>query len=160
MNIGTVAERCGIPAKTIRYYEDIQLIRPAERRENGYRTYSVVDTRELTFIQRARSLGFSVEEVRELLNLWRDRARPSAAVKAVAKRHLDTLEQKIEELEAMRRTIAHLVEHCRGDSRPDCPILDTLEEGAKSSSGNRAISSTTGAKARPRSRSPTGRLAR
>ena len=156
MNIGTVAQRCGIPAKTIRYYEDIGLIRPAERRENGYRTYSVVDTRELTFIQRARSLGFSVEEVRELLDLWRDRARPSAAVKAVALRHLETLDLKIEELETMRRTIAHLVKHCRGDSRPDCPILDTLEEGGKSSSGHRAISSTTRAKARARSRASDG----
>ena len=134
MNIGTVAERCGIPAKTIRYYEDIGLIRAAERRENGYRMYTPVDARELKFIQRARSLGFSVEEVRELLDLWRDRTRPSAAVKAVAARHLQALDQKIDELKAMRRTLAHLVEYCRGDSRPDCPILDTLDEGGKRSS--------------------------
>ena len=155
MNIGTVAQHCGIPTKTIRYYEDIGLIRPAERRDNGYRTYSPVDARELKFIQRARSLGFSVEEVRELLDLWRDKTRPSAAVKAVATLHLDALDRKIEELKAMRRTIAHLVEHCRGDSRPDCPILDTLDEGGKSS-GNRSISSTAKLKGRPRSRSTDG----
>lgn len=128
MNIGTVAERCGIPPKTIRYYEDIGLIRPAERRENGYRMYSLVDARELGFIQRARSLGFSVEEVRELLDLWRDKERPSASVKAMALRHLDALDRKIEELQGLRRTFAHLIEHCRGDRRPDCPILDTLDE--------------------------------
>jgi MerR family copper efflux transcriptional regulator len=154
MNIGTVAERCGLPAKTIRYYEDIGLIRPAERRENGYRTYSPVDARELKFIQRARSLGFSVEEVRELLDLWRDKTRPSAAVKAVALRHLDALEQKIEELRAMRRTLAHLVEHCRGDNRPDCPILDTLDKGGNA--GNGPIRSTAEVKGRPRSRSSDG----
>ena len=151
MNIGTVAGCCGIPAKTIRYYEDIGLIRPAERRQNGYRTYSPVDARELKFIQRARSLGFSVDEVRELLDLWRNKTRPSAAVKAVAVRHLDELERKIEELKAMRRTIADLVEHCRGDNRPDCPILDSLDEGARRS-GSRSIRSTAKVKERTPSR--------
>jgi len=141
MNIGTVAERCGIPAKTIRYYEDIGLIRPAARRENGYRTYSLFDARQLKFIQRARSLGFSVEEVRELLDLWRDKSRPSAAVKAVAHRHLGALDRKIDELKAMRRTLADLIKHCRGDSRPQCPILDTLD-ACGTSSGKDANSST------------------
>ena len=140
MNIGTVAERCGMPPKTIRYYEGIGLIRPAERRENGYRTYSLLDARELTFIQDARSLGFSVEEVRELVDLWRDQTRPSAAVKAVATRHLDALDRKIEEFKAMRRSLADLIDHCRGDRRPDCPILNTLEVGAKRR-GNGSISS-------------------
>lgn len=151
MNIGTIAERSGIPPKTIRYYEDIGLIHPAERRANGYRTYSAVDARELKFIQRARSLGFSVEEVRELLDLWRDKERPSAAVKAVALRHLDALDRKIEELKAMRLTLADLIEHCRGDRRPDCPILDTLDETAKRS-GDGSISTTAKVKARARSR--------
>lgn len=149
MNIGTVAERCGLPAKTIRYYEEVGLIRPAERRSNGYRSYSSVDARELTFIQRARSLGFSVEEVRELLDLWRDKKRPSVAVRTVAKRHLEALDRKIEELKAMRATLADLIEHCRGDTRPECPILDTLDQGAKSRA-RRAIGRTAQTKARAR----------
>lgn len=151
MNIGSVAERCGMPPKTIRYYEDIGLIQPAERRANGYRTYSAVDARELKFIQRARGLGFSVEEVRELLDLWRDKTRPSIAVKAVATRHLEALDRKIEEFKSMRRTLADLIEHCRGDTRPDCPILDTLDEGGKSSTG-RSVRRTAKAKSRPGTR--------
>lgn len=151
MNIGSVAERCGIPPKTIRYYEDIGLIQPAERRANGYRSYSAVDTRELKFIQRARSLGFSVEEVRELLDLWRDKTRPSVAVKAVATRHLEALDRKIEELQSMRRPLAELIRQCHGDARPDCLILDTLEEGAKSS-GARSIARSAEAKRRARTR--------
>jgi len=129
MNIGTVAEKSGVAAKTIRYYESIGLIRSADRRSNGYRTYSVADMRTLNFIKRARSLGFSVEEVRDLLDLWRDGTRTSAAVKALATRHLQALDHKIEELESMRRTVADLVKRCRGDARPDCPILDDLEDG-------------------------------
>lgn len=129
MNIGTVAEKSGVPAKTIRYYETIGLIRPAKRRPNGYRNYSVADMRTLHFIKRARSLGFSVEEVRDLLDLWRDRKRTSAAVKALALRHLAALDHKIAELEAMRKTVADLVKRCRGDNRPDCPILEELEDG-------------------------------
>lgn len=127
MNIGTVAERSGVSPKTIRYYESIGLISPADRRPNGYRTYSPVDMRTLNFIKRARSLGFSVEEVRDLLGLWRDRTRTSAAVKALAARNLEALDRKIEELKSMRRTIADLIKRCRGDARPDCPILDDLE---------------------------------
>jgi len=129
MNIGTVAEKSGVAAKTIRYYESIGLIRSADRRSNGYRTYSVADMRTLNFIKRSRSLGFSVEEVRDLLDLWRDGTRTSAAVKALATRHLQALDHKIEELESMRRTVADLVKRCRGDARPDCPILDDLEDG-------------------------------
>ncbi len=131
MNIGTVAEKAGVPPKTIRYYESIGLIRKPDRRANGYRAYSTVDMRELNFIKRARSLGFSVEEVRDLLDLWRDKRRASAAVKTLATRHLKALDRKIEELEAMRRSLADLIRHCRGDERPDCPILDGLEVGAK-----------------------------
>ncbi|MEX2241214.1 MAG: Cu(I)-responsive transcriptional regulator [Burkholderiales bacterium] len=130
MNIGTVAERSGVPPKSIRYYESIGLIYPAERRPNGYRSYSEQDMQTLAFIKRARSLGFPVEEVRDLLDLWRDRNRRSAAVKAMAARHIDVLDQKIEELQSMRKALAELVKRCRGDSRPDCPILDDLEDGA------------------------------
>lgn len=127
MHIGAVAEKAGVPAKTIRYYEDIGLIRKADRQPNGYRAYSELDMRELNFIKRARSLGFSVEEVRDLLDLWRDKRRTSAAVKTLAMRHLKALDRKISELEAMRRSLAHLVARCRGDQRPECPILDVLE---------------------------------
>lgn len=129
MNIGTVAERSGVPPKSIRYYESIGLIHPAERRPNGYRSYSQHDMQTLAFIKRARSLGFSVEEVRDLLDLWRDRSRKSAAVKALAAQHIEALDRKIEELQSMRKTLAELVEVCRGDARPDCPILHDLEDG-------------------------------
>ena len=124
MNIGTVAERSGVPAKTIRYYESIGLIPSADRRPNGYRAYTTVEMHTLNFIKRARGLGFSVGEVRDLLELWRDKRRTSAAVKALATRHLDELDRKIAELQTMRRALADLVERCRGDQRPDCPILD------------------------------------
>ena len=129
MNIGTVAARCGVPPKSIRYYESIGLIDPAERRPNGYRSYSQHDMQTLAFIRRARSLGFSVEEVRDLLDLWRDRSRKSAAVKEMAAQHIQALDQKIEELQSMRRALAELVKLCRGDWRPECPILHDFEEG-------------------------------
>ena len=132
MNIGTVAEKSGVTAKTIRYYESIGLIRAADRRANGYRSYSLVDMRTLDFIKRARSLGFPVEEVRDLLDLWHDRARTSAAVKALATRHLQALERKIQELESMRKAVADLVRRCGGNARPDCPILDELNDGKDS----------------------------
>lgn len=127
MNISAAAEKSGLPPKTIRYYESIGLIQPADRRANGYRSYSGADMRTLNFIKRARSLGFSVEEVRNLLDLWRDKRRTSVAVKALATRHLKALDRKIEELESMRRSLSNLVKRCRGDERPDCPILDDLE---------------------------------
>ena len=129
MNIGTVAERSGVPPKSIRYYESIGLIHPAGRRPNGYRSYSQHDMQTLAFIKRARGLGFSVEEVRDLLDLWRDRSRKSAAVKAMAAQHIEALDRKIAELQSMRRALAELVRRCRGDSRPECPILKDLEEG-------------------------------
>lgn len=128
MKIGTVAEGSGVSPKTIRYYESIGLIHPAVRGPNGYRTYAPVDMRTLNFIKRARSLGFSVEEVRDLLDLWRDKTRTSVAVKSLATRHLGALDRKIEELRSMRKVLADLVKRCRGDARPDCPILDDLED--------------------------------
>lgn len=128
MNIGTVAETSGVPAKTIRYYELIGLIKTAQRRPNGYRAYSEHDMRTLHFIKRARGLGFSVEEVRSLLDLWRDKSRSNAAVKTLASRHLKALDSKIEELEVMRSALRDLVRRCRGDARPDCPILGDLED--------------------------------
>lgn len=129
MNIGTVAEKSGVSPKTIRYYESIGLIPSADRRSNGYRSYDDIDMHTLNFIKRARGLGFSVDEVRGLLDLWRDRRRSSASVKAMTTEHLKALDRKIAELRSMRRTLADLVERCRGDDRPDCPILDDLADG-------------------------------
>lgn len=130
MNIGTVARIAGVPPKSIRYYESIGLIQPAERRANGYRSYSARDMRTLAFIKRARGLGFPVEEVRELLDLWRDRRRKSATVKKLVTQHVEALDRKIEELSAMRTALADLMERCHGGERPDCPILEDLEDRA------------------------------
>ncbi len=129
MNIGAIAERSGISPKTIRYYESIGLIPLVGRRTNGYRVYDEVDMRMLNFVKRARSMGFSLEEVRDLLDLWRDQARTSAAVRSLALRHIHDLDRKIDEFTAMRNILAQLVERCQGDDRPDCPILDELAEG-------------------------------
>jgi MerR family copper efflux transcriptional regulator len=129
MNIGDVAERSGLPAKTIRYYEDIGLIRP-RRGGNGYRAFGESDVHRLAFLGRARSLGFSIEECRALLALYADQGRASGDVKQVAEGHLRQIDRKIAELEAMRATLADLVHRCHGDGRPDCPILEDLAGGA------------------------------
>jgi len=120
MNIGTAAEATELPAKTIRYYEEIGLVRPA-RAANGYRDYSERDIHRLRFVQRARSLGFSIEECRLLLSLYEDEARASADVKALALDKIGEIEAKIANLQSLRATLTQLVEHCRGDDRPDCP---------------------------------------
>lgn len=125
MNIGAVSARSGLPAKTIRYYEDIGLITP-NRRDNGYRDYSMDDVHRLRFLQRSRSLGFSVEECRQLLSLYSDRERESAEVKAIAAAKLGEIERKIAELQGLRDMLKHLVVNCHGDHRPDCPIIDGL----------------------------------
>ena len=129
MNIGQAAEASGISAKMIRYYERVNLIPPVGRTESGYRVYTDADIHTLKFIQRARSLGFSVKQMHELVSLWRDRSRSSANVKSVALAHVAELEDKIEALNSMRETLQHLAEHCRGDHRPDCPIIEGLSEG-------------------------------
>ena len=125
MNIGEVAERSGIPPKTIRYYEDIGLVRP-QRSGNGYRAFRETDLHKLAFLGRARTLGFSIEDCRNLLSLYEDETRESAQVKAIAKEHLAAIDDKIAQLQAMRLTLAHLVKSCQGDRRPDCPILSDL----------------------------------
>ena len=129
MNIGEVATQAGVPAKTIRYYESVGLIPAAARRDNGYRSYSQTDLHTLRFIHRARELGFSVAEVEDLLALWRNKRRKSAAVKEIALGKIAEIERKIAALETMKRTIRHLTAHCHGDMRPDCPILDDLAGG-------------------------------
>jgi len=125
MNIGEVSEASGLPAKTIRYYEDIGLVRPA-RGANGYRDFSEQDVHKLAFLGRSRSLGFSIKECRTLLSLYEDRDRASADVKALAAEHLERIAQKIDELQALKSTLETLVARCHGDDRPDCPILDDL----------------------------------
>jgi Cu(I)-responsive transcriptional regulator len=125
MNIGDVAQRSGLPAKTIRYYEDIGLVKPL-RSANGYRSFRESDMHKLAFLGRARALGFSIEDCRNLLKLYEDDHRTSAEVKHIAQDHLDQIDRKISELTQMRATLAHLVDACAGDNRPDCPILADL----------------------------------
>lgn len=127
MNISEVGTRAGLPAKTIRYYEEIGLIRP-ERGENGYRRFRETDLHKLAFIGRARGLGFSIEDCRALLALYEDKERASADVKELAERHLARIAAKLEELRAMQEVLAELVRSCAGDGRPDCPILSGLAE--------------------------------
>ncbi len=128
MNISEVAAKAGLPVKTIRYYEDIGLILPL-RQDNGYRAFRESDLHKLTFLGRARSLGFSIEDCRTLLALYEDHSRASADVKAVARDHLDKIAAKITELQAMQATLSTLVAACAGDARPDCPILTGLSAG-------------------------------
>jgi Cu(I)-responsive transcriptional regulator len=127
MTIGEAASLSGVPPKTIRYYEEIGLIAAPERLENRYRAYDESDVRTLRFIQRARSLGFPLKEVGELLALYRDRSRTSREVKRLALARIADLDRKIAELTAIRNAIGDLAGHCHGDNRPECPILDELE---------------------------------
>ncbi len=125
MNVGSAARRSGLPAKTIRYYEDIGLIRPA-RAANGYRDYSGDDLHRLAFLRRARSLGFSIDECRQLMALYGDKARASHDVRQLARNHVTAIDEKVRELQAMRATLEKLIHACHGDHRPDCPILDDI----------------------------------
>jgi Cu(I)-responsive transcriptional regulator len=128
MNISNVAKKTGLPPKTIRYYEEIGLIRPM-RGENGYRVFRDSDVHKLAFLGRARALGFSIEDCRTLLALYEDQDRASADVKQVAQDHLNQIEDKIAQLQSMQATLTHLVRECAGDNRPDCPILSDLAKG-------------------------------
>jgi MerR family copper efflux transcriptional regulator len=132
MNIGQAASASGVTAKMIRYYESIGLIAAADRTQAGYRVYSSEDIHALRFIKRARNMGFSMDEARELLALWRDKTRASADVKSFALKHVRELEAKIAELQAMAQTIKHLANNCHGDDRPDCPILADIADVAPS----------------------------
>jgi MerR family gold-responsive transcriptional activator of gol and ges genes len=126
MNIGSASAASGVSSKMIRHYEAIGLLPPAQRRPNDYRHYGGRDVHELRFINRARSLGFSISEIGELLTLWRDKGRPSREVRRVATKHLDDLEARIGSMRAMADTLRKLVRACHGDDRPDCPIIDDL----------------------------------
>ncbi|CUH67877.1 Copper export regulator [Thalassovita autumnalis] len=125
MNISEVSKRTGLPAKTIRYYEEIGLVSPA-RSGNGYRSFRDSDLHKLAFLGRARALGFSIEDCRNLMTLYEDRGRASSDVKAIASEHLVAIDAKLAELRQMRNTLADLVSSCAGDDRPDCPILADL----------------------------------
>lgn len=130
MNIGQAAAASGVSAKMIRHYESIGLLPEAERTEAGYRQYGERELHALRFVRRSRDLGFSLDEIKQLLALWQDRSRPSREVKALAQAHVKALDEKIAEMQAMKATLQNLVQHCHGDDRPDCPILESLEAGA------------------------------
>lgn len=133
MNIGQVSKASNLPSKTIRYYENVGLISP-ERRENGYRHFDENQLHKLRFVQRARGLGFSVEDCRKLLSLYEDKSTSSSEVKALAQAHLSKIEKKLDELITIRATLTHLVEDCAGDHRPDCPILEDLAKSPTTNS--------------------------
>lgn len=125
MNISQTAEQVGLPAKTIRYYEEIDLVKP-KRDANGYRVFETHDVHKLTFLSRARALGFTIDQCRTLLGLWEDDSRASADVRKIAESHLAMIGDKIADLQAMQATLSELVRNCAGDNRPDCPILQNL----------------------------------
>lgn len=128
MNIGEAAKASGVSAKMIRHYESVGLFPEPNRTDSGYRQYSEKEVHTLRFIRQARDLGFSLEQISELLALWQNRRRPSRQVKALAEAHIKELEQKLQDIQVMKSTLEHLVNCCHGDDRPDCPILETLSE--------------------------------
>ena len=127
MNIGEVAAMSEVSSKMIRRYEEQGIIPKAGRSLAGYRQYSEKDVHVLRFVKRARELGFAMKDIKQLVGLWRNKSRPSAQVKSIALKHRTELEKKLKEIQAMLNTVNNLVEHCHGDDRPDCPILDELD---------------------------------
>ena len=128
MDIGHAAKASGVSVKMIRHYEAIGLLPKAARTFGNYRVYGPNEVHLLRFIKRARTLGFSMEDIKELLSLWQNRSRSSAAVKKIAGRHINELKEKVAELTGMVHALEYLSRHCHGDHRPDCPILDDLAE--------------------------------
>ncbi len=128
MNIGQLSAASGVSANMIRHYETIGLIPKPPRSEPGYRRYQQNDVQVLSFVRRARAVGFATEEIRSLVAMWLDRCRPAREVRAIAERHLATVEARIAELKVIAATISHLVAHCHGGDRPECPILDALAD--------------------------------
>jgi Cu(I)-responsive transcriptional regulator len=131
LSIGEAAAQAGVSAKMIRYYESVGLIRPATRSEGNYRTFDGADIDALRFIARARELGFGMEQIAELLRLWFDPARPSAKVKSLALDHIADLDRRIDALRRMRKGLKQVADHCAGNERPCCPILDELAGAGK-----------------------------
>ena len=130
LNISEAADESGVSAKMIRHYESLGLLKPARRTAAGYRIYDPQDVHVLRFIRRARDLGFPVDDVQRLLGLWHNRRRASADVRRIAQQHIADLDERIQQLQGMRRTLEHLVHHCHGDERPECPILEDLARTA------------------------------
>ena len=126
LNIGQAAERSGVSARMLRHYESLGLLSGVARTESGYRQYTEADIHSLRFIKRSRDLGFSMDEITELMGLWQNRRRASSSVKRIAEKHLAELEQRIADMQAMQRTLSKLVHCCHSDARPDCPILEDL----------------------------------
>lgn len=127
--IGVAARRAGISARMVRHYESLGLVKGVARTDSGYRQYTEADVHALHFIRRSRDLGFSMEEIAELLGLWHDRSRASSQVKRIAQQHIDDLSERIAQMQAMQRSLQTLVSCCKGNDRPDCPILDDLAAG-------------------------------
>ncbi len=150
MNIGEAAQASRVSAKMIRYYEQIGLIPPAQRTDAGYRAYTEADVHRLHFIRRARDLGFSVAEITDLLGLWNDKSRRSADVKRLAQQHIAELERRMEDMRQMASTLKTLISACAGDHRPDCPILQTLEQPDGAGSDGRPGPRTGAVPRRPR----------
>jgi len=140
MNIGQAATASGVSAKMIRHYESVGLFPEAVRTEAGYRQYTDKEVGTLRFIRHSRDLGFSIEQIRELLGLWQNRKRPSRQVRALAEAHLQELDAKLRELQSMKAALEHLVGCCHGDERPDCPIIEALaqDEPATATDSTRA----------------------
>lgn len=138
MNIGDAAKASGLPAKTIRYYEEIGLIAP-RRDSNGYRSFDADDVHRLAFLNRSRGLGFTIEDCRALLGLYADTGRASEDVKRLAAEHLEQIDARITELQSLRATVAGLVDACAGDNRPECPILNDLASGAARSGKHQRV---------------------
>lgn len=155
VDIGKAAHASGVSAKMIRHYESIGLLDGIERTQAGYRIYSASDVHRLRFIRRARALGFSMAQIRELLALWADRSRPSREVKRVAAAHIDELRRKIAQMQSMVDTLDRLVATCHGDHRPDCPILDDLEAQAPAN-GSESSGSAQAAKQALNGSAPAG----
>ncbi|WP_441338994.1 Cu(I)-responsive transcriptional regulator [Polaromonas sp. AET17H-212] len=126
MNIGEAARQSGVSAKMVRHYESLGLLPHVHRSDSGYRQYSETEVHTLRFIKRSRELGFSMPEIAELVSLWQNRRRASENVRRIAQKHADDLAQRIAAMQAMQKTLGHLIHCCQGNDRPDCPILDDL----------------------------------
>jgi len=135
VDIGHASKASGVSVKMIRHYEAIGLLKDVARTYANYRVYGDGDVHSLRFIRRARTLGFSVGDIRELLSLWQNKSRPSASVKKIAAGHMNELKRKIGEMQSMLTTLQHLTHNCHGDQRPDCPILEDLARGDNGNSG-------------------------
>ncbi len=130
MNIGEAARQSGVSAKMVRHYESLGLLPQVQRSDSGYRQYSDAEVHTLRFIKRSRELGFSMPEIAELVSLWQNRRRASENVRRIAQKHADDLAQRIAAMQAMQKTLGHLIHCCQGNDRPDCPILDDLAGAA------------------------------